>query len=173
MPDLEPILKATILTRCIPILLMILCCVVTALVGRIEEKRNAQAKKEKSALLGTRWNKNDQAALDAHRKWRRNKRNGIYLAAAILMVFFLFRTIPACGDLIQERYVAVSGEALFGQLGNGNSVTVKTTAGTLRLELPANWEELGLPAQDEYGQIWYSQQSKILLAFCESGEDTE
>jgi len=139
--------------------------------------------KKKRCAIGTGWDKSQQAAYSFRVRCLKRSLASVWIAIGVLITAFLSWLIPAYRDLSLNQYVTVSGEALFGQIEYSDSflshshIIIQTDAGAVRLSLPANWDDLDLPTEDQDGVIWYSKDSKILLSFesteMRSNETTE
>lgn len=90
---------------------------------------------------------------------------------AILITSLVYIAFPICRDVKNQQYVKI--EAVYSrekQTSDGNlfsygHVSVKNNGTTIFLELPCDWSEAEFPLGEYVGTIWYSEESKVILAF--------
>ena len=89
----------------------------------------------------------------------------------LLFAFLIYSAIPIYCDTKQQRYVEIEAQyirnerASEGNLFSYGHVYIEYDGKQLTLELPRDWDDEEFPLGDFYGTVWYSEKSKIILAF--------
>lgn len=117
------------------------------------------------------WNLFMQKPLFATRLTTKQQIGRDITVLCILTFIFIFTSLPIFSDIANQQYVKIEAQysrndrTSDGNLFSYGHVYAETDKKTVTLELPYGWTEDEFPLGTYRGTVWYSEESKVILAF--------